>query len=340
MSRVEVLKPGPQTTVQDSGRPGLLAKGISPGGAHDAFALRVANALVGNDPGPPPLSLGPPGAAGLELLMQGPSLRFEQETVIAVTGAEMAVKVDGEPVERWTAVRVPAGARVDVGAARRGMRGYLAIAGGIDVAPFLGSRSTHLLGAVGGLDGRPLAKGDALPLGEPSAPLDQLAGCAFDASLLEPPASPHTIRVTRGPQDELFEPASLAAFFAARWTLSPQSNRMGARLAGPRLEFRPRPAYLERDAGANPSNVVDDPIPLGGIQAPDGAALILMGVEHPTAGGYAKPATVITADIGRVGQVRPGEEIVFAEVGVEEALAAAEALEQLLETGMRGLTCA
>lgn len=338
MNRVEVLKPGPQTTVQDSGRPGLLSKGISPGGAHDAFALRVANALVGNDPGPPPLSLGAPGAAGLELLMQGPSLRFEQETVVAVTGAEMAVRVDGEPVGCWRAVRVPAGGRLDVGAARRGMRGYLAIAGGIDTPPFLGSRATHLLGGVGGLEGRALAKGDVLALGAPAVALDALDGRAFDATALEPIASPHTIRVTRGPQDELFQEASLEAFFAARWRLSPQSNRMGARLSGPRLEFKARPAYLERDAGANASNIVDDPIPLGGIQAPDGAALIVMGVEHPTAGGYAKPATVITADVGRIGQVRPGEEVVFAEVSVEQALAAAEELELLLETGLRGLT--
>lgn len=338
MNRVEVLKPGPQTTVQDSGRPGLLAKGISPGGAHDAFALRVANALVGNAAGPPPLSLGEPGAAGLELLMQGPSLRFEQAAVIAVTGAEMVVKVDGEPVEQWRAVRVPAGGRVDVGPARSGMRGYLAIAGGIDLPPYLGSRSTHLLGGLGGLDGRALTKGDLLPLGAPATDLAALVGRVFDTAVLTPTASPHTIRVTRGPQDELFEEASLETFFSARWRLSPQSNRMGARLSGPPLAFVPRPAYLERDAGANASNVVDDPIPLGGIQAPDGAALIVMGVEHPTAGGYAKPATVITADVGRVGQVRPGEEVVFAEVTVEQALAAAQELEELLERGLRGLT--
>lgn len=321
---LEVVKPGVQTTVQDSGRPGHLGKGIPPAGAQDSYALRAANLLVGNPPGPPPLSLGAPGAAGLEMVMQGPRLIASEACTIAVTGAEMSVKVDGEPAERWTAIELRAGDRVDIGPARRGVRGYLAVSGGITTPPFLGSRATHLLGGVGGHEGRALRAGDRVPLGTPERDTAPVAPSGLERPLGE---APYVVRVVRGPQDELFEPESVDAFLTATWEVTPQTNRMGSRLLGPRLQFRPRPDYLSRDAGSNPSNIVDDITPLGGIQAPDGAALIVMGVDHPTAGGYAKLATVITPDLGIVGQARPGETVRFEAVDPDEALRLAAAVE-------------
>lgn len=318
----EILKPGPLTTVQDGGRPGLLSKGIPPAGAQDAYCLRAANALVGNRVGPPPLSLGDPGDAGLEFLLQGPRLRFDADAVIAVTGAEVTPKVDGEAVPTWEPVTVPAGVTLDAGMARQGARGYVAVRGGVDVAPFLGSRSTYLVGAVGGHEGRALAKGDRLPVGDAGDRPPARTGQAFPPELRPRFESPQRIRVMHGPQADLFDDESVERFFAAEWTLSPVANRMGFRFTGPTLTFKERPDYLARDAGSNPSNIVDDVTPLGGIQAPDGAALILMGVEHPTAGGYAKIATVITADLGLAGQVRPGGTVVFEPVTAEEALEA------------------
>lgn len=317
---MEIVKPGPLTSVQDGGRPGLLSKGIPPAGAQDAYCLRVANALVGNKVGPPPLSLGDPGDAGLEFLLQGPRVRFDGDVVVAITGAEVTPKLDGEPIPTWQAVEVPAGATLDVGMAKQGARGYLAVRGGIDVPPFLGSRSTYLVGAVGGHQGRPLAKGDRLAIGAADGRPPARIGLSFPQEQRPSFESPQRIRVVHGPQAELFDDDSIELFFASEWTLSPVANRMGFRFTGPKLTFKERPDYLARDAGSNPSNIVDDVTPLGGIQAPDGAELILMGVEHPTAGGYAKIATVITADLGLAGQVRPGGTVVFEPVTVEEAL--------------------
>jgi biotin-dependent carboxylase-like uncharacterized protein len=316
---IEVLEAGPQTTVQDGGRPGHLAKGIPPAGAQDALALALANLLVGNRPGPPPLSLGDPGHAGLEMPLRGPTLRFAADALIAITGAAMEATLDGEPVPRWRAVAVPAGGVLRIGLARRGVRGYLAVSGGIDVPPYLGSRATHVRGGQGGFDGRALRTGDRLPLGPPPARPHERAGWRVREERI-PPLAPWALRVVPGPQDELFTDEAIELFYATAWKLSPVADRMGFRFQGPLLTFRERPAYLVRDAGSGPSDIVDDIIPVGGIQVPGGVEPIVMGVENPTAGGYAKIATVVSADLGRVGQMRPGEEARFVPVSAEEAV--------------------
>jgi biotin-dependent carboxylase-like uncharacterized protein len=214
---------------------------------------------------------------------------------------------------------VRAGGVLRIGLARRGARGYLAIAGGIEVPPYLGSRATHVRGGQGGFDGRALRRGDRLPLGAPGARARERAGLRVREELV-PPLGPWTIRVVPGPQDELFTDEAVETFYATAWKLSPVADRMGFRFVGPLLTFRERPAYLVRDAGSGPSDIVDDIIPVGGIQVPGGVEPIVMGVENPTAGGYAKIATVVSADLGRVGQMRPGEEARFVRVGAEEAV--------------------
>ena len=161
---------GCRRPIQDGGRPGYLSRGIPPAGAQDFYSLAIANLLVGNELTPPPLSRAAPGAAGLEMLVKGVTLRFPEETVIALAGADMAATVDGAPVERFQPIVVPAGRRTECGTVKSGARGYLAIAGGIDVPLVLGSRATYVRGSQGGLEGRALRKGDGLKTFPPAAP--------------------------------------------------------------------------------------------------------------------------------------------------------------------------
>lgn len=318
---IEVLKPGLQTTVQDAGRPGHLGQGIPPGGPQDHYSFAAASLLVGNDLPPSPLSLGDPGQAGLETTLVGPTLKFGEPALIAITGAEAEAKLDGEPVPLWTAVEVDAGGVLEIGQAERGARGYLAVAGGIDVPPDLGSRATYLVGARGGLDGRALEKGDALPVGEPRRPIADLAGQSLDPALRTRfDRRPEEVRVVLGPQDFRFTEHGVATFLEEEFRLTMQANRMGFRFEGPPLELEPRPDYLVRDAGSGAADIVDDVIPVGGIQVPAGSEVIVLGVEAPSAGGYAKIATVISSDFGRVGQLVPQSPVRFRAVEQEEAV--------------------
>jgi biotin-dependent carboxylase-like uncharacterized protein len=323
VATVTVLDAGFQTTIQDGGRPGFLAKGVPPSGAQDVWALRLASLLVGNALPPPPLTPGDPGDAGLELTFLGAALQFSDESVVAVTGAEANVTLDGEPMPQWEAVRVPAGGVVHCTTIGPGTRAYLAIAGGLDVPLYLGSRSTYVRGSQGGLKGRPLRKGDVVPLGDPGE-LQGRAGRRIRPELRPILEDPWVIRVVPGPQDELFSAEGLELFFTAVWTLSPMSDRMGFRFIGPALPMKERPEYLVRDAGSGPADIVDDCIPVGGIQVPGGIEPIAMGVENPTAGGYAKIGVVITADYGRLGQVRPHEHVCFQAISPEKAVLIAQ----------------
>jgi biotin-dependent carboxylase-like uncharacterized protein len=306
-----VVRPGVLTTVQDLGRPGYLADGIPPSGAFDSAALKLANLLVGNDPGDYLLAGRNPGAAGLEMTLRGPDLRVLWDTVIAVTGADMPVTVNSEPRPNWSAIPVRAGDKVSVGTARSGLRGYLAVAGGIDVPLVLGSRATNARAAIGGVEGRALRAGDRLPAGTHALPAAALASRRIRPDRVPARPAPAELRVVLGPQDHLFTPDSVRKFLTVDWTLSPTSDRMGCRFIGPPLSFLPRPDYLTRQAGSDPSNIVDDTICVGSIQVPSGLEPIVMGVDGPSLGGYAKIATVISPDLARLAQVRPGEPVRF-----------------------------
>lgn len=327
---IEVLDGGLQTTIQDGGRPGYLSRGIPPAGAQDFYSLSLANLLVGNELTPPPLSRFAPGAAGLEMLMKGVKLRFHEPAVIALAGADMGAKINGAEAARFRPHLVQAGGELVVGVARSGARGYLAIAGGIDVPLVLGSRATYVRGSQGGLHGRALRKGDTLVLVEKPADLERRAAIRLPAGLPEGPEEPRAVRVVPGPQDFMFTEKGQDTFFTAEWKLSPVSDRMGMRLIGPALELHPRPDYLHRDAGSGPADIVDDVIPVGGIQVAGGIEPIVMGVENPTAGGYAKIGTVISADLGKMGQLRPGETLTFRRTEPAEAIAAVKSLWQAL----------
>ena len=304
---VEVIAPGLQTTVQDLGRWGHQADGVPVAGAMDPFAHRFANALVGN----------PRGAATFEITLTGPELRFGDQRWIAVTGAEFEVLLDGHTVPAATAVRTHAGSLLHFGARRSGARAYVAIAGGVDVAPVLGSRSTHIPSGMGGWEGRALRRGDRLPLGptDASAPIRRTDP---RGAQLPPLNGPATVRVLPGPQLERFADDVLDLLVSSEYTVGPASNRMGYRLIGQKLQHR--------DA----ADIVSDATPLGALQVPGSGQPVLLMADRQTTGGYAKLATVISADIPVAAQVAPGHAIAFQVCSREDAVRALVARERVL----------
>ncbi len=300
MSDLVVVEPGLLTTVQDLGRWGYQRVGIPPSGPLDRAAFVVANRLVGN----------PEGAAGLELTLRGPRLEVRRECVMAVTGAEMGFAVNGQEAPGWTAVRLRAGDLVAFRMATAGCRAYLAIAGGIDVPLALGSRATYLRGRLGGLDGRGLQKGDGLPIGTPTMPFDQSAGRTVAPARRPTYRGEVECRVVLGPQDDRFTADGIAAFLDGPYEVTPQADRMGYRLKGP---------VITHTRG---HDVISDGIPLGGIQVPGEGQPIVLLVDRQTTGGYTKIATVISVDIGRLGQAKPGHRVRFRRVTLADAHAA------------------
>jgi biotin-dependent carboxylase-like uncharacterized protein len=304
---IEVRKPGLSTTVQDGGREGYYHVGVPPSGALDQFSLVAANRLVGNDD----------GAAVLEAAYMGPELVFGEAAVVAATGAELEPRVDGEPQPRWTAFEVPAGATLTFGHLKGGARLYLAVAGGIDVPETLGSRSTYALGAMGGLEGRPLEEGDTLAVGTANG---ARPGGSVPERLWPSFAMELEIRVVMGLYDHLLTADGRRTFEEATWTLTPVADRVGFRYKGPKLEM------LEREqpfgAGSDPSNIVDAPYPIGSIQVPGGVEPIVLHRDAVSGGGYAMIATVISADLDAVAQSAPGAATRFVPVDLEAALAA------------------
>lgn len=316
---LEVVDPGLHTTVQDLGRGGYLADGIPPSGAFDAAALKLANLLVGNNVGDHVLVGTDPGAAGLEILLVGPRLRVLGDTVVAVTGGDLQPMINGMRIPLWTSIRVRAADEITFGSARSGARAYLVVAGGIAVPPMLGSRSTNVRAGIGGLGGRTLQARDVVAAYEPWQRPEDLAGRRIRPGLVPEYPSPASLRVVLGPQDHLFTPESVDTFLGVDWRLSPTSDRMGCRFVGPALHFLPRPDYLVAQAGSDPSNIVDDSICIGSIQVPSGLEPIVMGVDGPSLGGYAKIATVISADLSALAQLKPHDVTRFRAVDPDEA---------------------
>jgi biotin-dependent carboxylase-like uncharacterized protein len=209
---------------------------------------------------------------------------------------------------------------------RTGARAYFSVAGGIDVPLFMGSRATNVRAFVGGIEGRALRKDDVIRTFQPKRPLADLEGRRLRLALIPRYDRRSQVRTVLGPHD-LFLEASIQTFLTYDWKLSPTSDRMGCRFIGPKLEFKPRPAYLTEQAGSDPSNIVDDTIPVGGVQVPGGVEPIVLHVDGPSLGGYARIATVISADLGKIGQMRPGEIANFRAVSTGEAVAALKEME-------------
>lgn len=304
---ITVLAPGTQTTIQDwPGRVGYWAVGVPPSGPMDPLSFRLLNRLVGNDE----------GAAGIETTLAGPTLRFNAATVISLGGAELTATLDGAPVDYWKPIAVAAGQVLKLaGVKGPGVRAYIAVAGGIDVPPYLGSRSTFTLGKFGGHGGRVLRTGDVLAIGaEPDA---DASGAPLAAVLR--PALTHTweIGVLYGPHGapDFFAPEYIDTFFAADWEVHYNSNPTGVRLIGP------KPVWARADggeAGLHPSNIHDNAYAIGTIDF-TGDMPVILGPDGPSLGGFVCPATIVQAELWKVGQLRPGDKVRFKRLTPAEA---------------------
>jgi biotin-dependent carboxylase-like uncharacterized protein len=292
--------PGLFTTVQDLGRHGMARFGVTPGGAMDRAALILGNRLLGN----------PIDAAGLECTLSGPEIRFEADTVIAVTGADLGPRLDGADIPMWEPVPVRAGSRLSFATTIRGAgaRTYLCVAGGLDLPVVLGSRSTDIVGGFGGFEGRQVQAGDQLPVGEPAL----LPEAVLRRRLaIDPPRYEQIVeaRAVLGPQRDRFTEAGIAAFLDAPYRVTSKADRTGIRLEGARIEH------------VTDADLVSEGIAYGAVQVPgDGQPIVLM-VSRGTVGGYTKIATVIGADLDALGQARPGQSVAFTGVTVDEARA-------------------
>lgn len=294
-ARVDVIAPGLLTSIQDAGRPGHAAWGIGCAGAMDTLALRLANALVGNAP----------DAAAFECAMLGPELRFSVATVVALAGAEMSASVDGVPLPMWRPVALPTGARVRIGAARRGAFAYLAVGGGLDVDVVLGSRSSDLNAGIGG---RALRAGDNIPLSTTRVCSPVLGNWSIDPQPWFDPDPQRPIRLIAGTDHAGLDAASKRALEQAEFRIAATSNRVGYRLDGPRLALAA--AHEAISAG----------VPRGTVQLPPGGQPIVLLAEHPTTGGYPRLGHVAQVDLPRLAQRRPGDALRFALVDSSDAL--------------------
>jgi urea carboxylase len=308
----EVLEGGVQTTVQDwPGRQGYWDVGVPPSGPMDDLALRIANRLVGNDA----------GAAGLELTLSGPTLRFHSAAVVALCGAAMPATLDGRALAPWQAHLVEAGSVLRIGsaAAGGGSRGYLAVRGGIDVPAYLGSRATFTLGQFGGHAGRTLRTGDMLHLGDEPARQPALALDAAAVPRYAGEGSEWDIAVLYGPHGapDFFTAADIATFFATPWEVHYNSSRTGVRLIGPRPEWARRDGG---EAGLHPSNIHDNAYAIGAIDF-TGDMPVILGPDGPSLGGFVCPAVVVAAERWKLGQLRPGDRIRFRRVSQADAAA-------------------
>jgi biotin-dependent carboxylase-like uncharacterized protein len=314
---IKVIKPGLSTTVQDLGRPSYYHIGIPISGGMDRLALRAANLLVGNAE----------DAAVLEATFLGPELEFTSDATVAVTGAELPPKVDGEPRATWTSFNVKKGQTLAFDFLKAGARAYVAVSGGIDVPVVLGSRSTYTLGALGGHHGRKLAAGDELALGVGAGAPE---GRTVAQRLRRAPGAPAELRMMPGLYWHRITEAAGKHFFEDHWKVAPEADRIGYRFRGGRpLEFVPREPPF--GAGSDPSNIVDACYPYGSVQVPGGTEPIVLHRDAVSGGGYLMLGTVISADLDLIGQLQPHAGARFAPVTMEQALAARHDRQKLLQ---------
>ncbi len=312
---LKIQAPGIYSTIQDLGRFGYQHLGVPVSGALDSTSLRLANALAGNDE----------ETAAVEILFQGPTFEVCAKTVrIALAGTSTPIEVLGETprlVPPWQSLTVRRGELFRIGAVRDSVGCYLAIEGGFDLEPCLGSLSTYVRAGLGGLDGRPLAKGDELPLRHNSAPEHAEVSLATSPDL----APRERLRVVLGPQLECFKKESVEAFLEVAYRVSPKADRMGFRLEGPLLSH------------AGDFNIVSDGIATGAIQVPGSGQPIVLLADRQTTGGYPKIATVISADLPAAGRLKPGDPVRFVAVDVEQAEAMRRKEEEEIKAVIAGV---
>lgn len=293
-----VLKAGMLTTVQDGGRNEYLAFGLPRAGVTDRYAASMANLLCGN-----PLS-----TAVLEMTVMGGTFQFTQSCRISVCGATMPLLLNDKPVDNWAAIDIVSNDILEVGTVLNGCRSYLAVNGGIAVPVVMGSRSTYFHAAVGGLEGRQLKTGDRLSIGE-ALPLHKTA-VSLPGELIPVYCRDVSVRVILGPQNDLFSNQGIETFLGSKYVVTNEADRMGYRTEGPQIEH------------IGKADIVSDALVPGSVQVPGNGQPIIMMVDCGTTGGYAKIATVISADLWKVGQAKPQDTLRFVECTEEEAIRA------------------
>ena len=301
---VEIIEPGLATSIQDLGRQGFYNVGIPPSGAVDRYAAIAANILVGNGP----------VEAVFESTYMGPKLCFTEPSVVAVTGAQAPVFINGTAAPSWESLQVAAGDVLSFGIFTGGARIYIAVAGGLNVPIVLGSRSHYALGAIGGFEGRNLLAGDSIPIGQ----LAGTPGRAVPEDMRPVHSREVDVRIVLGLYDFRLSENGLSALIDKPWQLTTVADRIGFRYAGNTLEWVPREQPF--GAGSDPSNITDAPYPVGSIQVPAGTEPIILHRDAVSGGGYAQVGTVISADMDLVGQSSPGTKTRFRPVSIDEAL--------------------
>lgn len=308
---IKIIQPGALSLIQDSGRFGFMQYGVTQSGAMDQISYAAANHIAGN----------PAGAAEIEMTLMGLTAEFTEDAVIAVTGADMDAKLDGAAIDMYAPVQVLKGQTLSFGTVKSGVRGYLAVRGGFDVPAVMGSRSTNLRSKIGGVSGRAIAAGDEIRIGETAADLEPDAdgekgifsrGLAFPMSRRELEHAPKfekniTVRVVLGPQAENFTEAGIKAFEEGSYKVLPQSDRMGMRLSGPKVESK------------SGYDIISDGILFGSVQITNGGEPIVMMADHQTTGGYAKIATAVSFDLPKLAQLPPGGTVHFEVISPEKA---------------------
>jgi len=304
---VKVIKKGLETSVQDyPGRIGTLNLGFPPSGPMDSWSFRLANVLVENEP----------GTAALECQFMGPTLKFNSDRVIAITGADMSPKIDGSPVPLWESLEVKKNQVLEMAFATIGARSYIAFSGGINTTPWLDSRSTFHKAGVGGIDGKAIQDGQIIPLNKSKS----VAGRKIKKSSI-PVMSTNkkwSVEVVKGPNDDWVDEKGHKMFLNSDWKLQSKSDRTGYRLDGPNWTFTEKATHKGLEHGTFPSNIIDQGYPVGAINLAGQTPIILVN-DGPSMGGFIVPYTVPSASFWNLGQAKPGDSFNFVEISVEQA---------------------
>jgi len=304
---VKVIKKGLETSVQDyPGRIGALNLGFPPSGPMDSWSFRLSNVLVGNEP----------GTAALECQFMGPTLKFNDDRVIAITGADMSPKIDGTPVPLWESLEVKKDQILEMAFATVGARSYIAFSGGINTTPWLGSRSTFHKAGVGGIDGKAIQDGQIIPLNKSKSITER----KIKKSSI-PVMSTNkkwSVEVVKGPNDDWVDEKGHKMFLNSDWKLQSKSDRTGYRLEGPKWSFTEKATNKSLEHGTFPSNIIDQGYPVGAINLAGQTPIILVN-DGPSMGGFIVPYTVPSASFWKLGQAKPGDSFNFVEISVEKA---------------------
>ena len=304
---LEVIKKGLETSIQDyPGRIGSLNQGFPPSGPMDSWSFRLANVLVENEP----------GAAALECQFMGPTLKFNSNRIIAITGADMSPKLDGNLIPLWESVEVKANQVLEMEFATIGARSYIAFSGGIISKPWLSSRSTFHKAGVGGIEGKAIQEGQIIPLGKSKS----VVGRKIKKNSIPILSTDKkwSIEVVRGPNDDWVDEKGHTMFLNSNWKLQAKSDRTGYRLDGPKWSFTEKATHKGLEHGSYPSNIIDQAYPVGAINLAGQTPIILVN-DGPSMGGFIVPYTVPSASIWKLGQAKPGDSLNFIQISVEEA---------------------